>query len=134
MRWRNLILLLAAVFMLSGVCAYQASAQDDAIICPITELPDRLHQKVFNASVNVGVNRGAKLLQQSINVLHDPDIRVDGKVGPATRGALCGLSEDKVIETYKVQQANFYRGIVNRRPSQAKFLKGWLNRAAWEPQ
>lgn len=115
----------------------RADAQDDIIQCPdgqLASIPDRLHQKVFNASINVGVGRGARLLQQSINALRNPDISVDGRVGPATRGALCGLSEDAVIEQYKRQQAAFYRSIVARRPSQGKFLKGWLSRAAWEPE
>lgn len=98
----------------------KAHAQDDKIVCPITEIPDRLHQKLFNVSVNVGTNRGIKLLQQSINVLRDPDIAVDGRIGPATRGALCGLSEQAVIEVYKQRQAAFYQGIVSRRPRDRK--------------
>jgi lysozyme family protein len=137
--WISLIKAVLAALIVFAALSYasRAEAQDDIIQCPggqLTSIPDRLHQKLFNASINVGVGRGARLLQQSVNALRNPDIAVDGKIGPATRGALCGLSEDAVIEQYKRQQAAFYRSIVARRPSQGKFLKGWLNRAAWEPE
>jgi hypothetical protein len=31
------------------------------------------------------------------------------------------------------RQAAFYEGIVRNKPSQRKFLAGWLKRAAWIP-
>jgi hypothetical protein len=112
--------------------------ENGAIVCEagkLSGMPDRLHMKLFNASVNVGVRQGAKLLQQSINAIPGAayKVKVDGALGPLTRNALCGMNEQSVINEYKNKQAAFYRSIVARKPGQAKFLKGWLRRAAYEP-
>jgi len=57
----------------------------------------------------------------------------DGKIGPKTLRALCGLSETAVLNLYADRQAQFYRDLAGRKPSQQKFLGGWLKRAAWLP-
>ncbi len=114
-----------------------AAFADDTIVCNngiLKEMPSRLHQKLFNASVNVGTNRGIKLLQQSLRSFDRGSVVVDGRMGPITRNAMCGLSEQALIDRYCKEQLNFYEGIIKRKPSQAKYRRGWTNRAMWQPE
>lgn len=95
---------------------------------------ERLQIKLFDTGVNTGVGRAIKLLQQSINLINtQAKLKVDGALGPKTRAAMMGLSEHYILSTYSSEQADFYRGIVDRNPSQKRFLNGWLKRAAWIP-
>lgn len=95
---------------------------------------ERLQIKIFDTGVNTGVGQAVKLLQRSINlVCPKAGLKVDGALGPKTMAALKGLSESYLLSTYSSEQAAFYRGIVERNPSQQRFLKGWLRRAAWAP-
>lgn len=88
-----------------------------------------LAEKVFNTAVNAGNSRAFKLLQQAANAC-GASVTVDGAIGPKTIAALNTLDGNKVLAAYRVEQANFYKAIVQRDPSQSVFLKGWLNRAA----
>lgn len=110
---------------------------DDLIVCPADkspQIPDRLMAKLFDTAVNTGVSRATKLLQESLNDLRpDAGLALDGALGPKTRAALCGLSEEAVLMIFVEKQSAFYQSIVQKNPSQAKFLKGWLRRAAWLP-
>ena len=95
----------------------------DALACaPLAE-------KTFNTAVNAGNSRAFKLLQQAANAC-GAKLVVDGAIGPKTIAAVNSLDGSKVLAAYRTEQANFYKGIVQRDPSQAVFLKGWLNRAA----
>jgi type VI secretion system secreted protein VgrG len=102
--------------------------------------PSRLTAKVFDTGVNVGTGGAARILQNALNSLK-PAVRlkVDGALGPLTLDALDlalnapnGLN--RVLAAYADAQADYYRAIVRRKPSQAKFLTGWLRRAAWLPK
>ncbi len=145
-----LILALAAAFGCSApVCSVKAdppaaavqaapAATGDTVICLVDRspaIPDRLQMKLFDTAVNTGVPRAVKILQQSLNDLK-PEARltVDGKLGPKTKGAMCGLAEVDILRAYAARQAKFYQGIVARDPGQGKFLKGWLRRAEWLPE
>lgn len=88
-----------------------------------------LAEKVFNTAVNAGNSRAFKLLQQAANAC-GANIAVDGAIGPKTITAVNALDGQKVLAAYRVEQANFYKAIVQRDPSQSVFLKGWLARAA----
>jgi lysozyme family protein len=109
--------------------------QDGVIRCDkgeIPEFPDRIHQKLFDTAVNAGQARAVRILQEALNS-QKASLRVDGIIGPATRTAICGRSEQKILVAYSGRQETFYRGIVARNPAQRRFLKGWLDRAAWIP-
>ena len=103
-------------------------------------LPGRLTEKLFDTAVNMGPGRAAKLLQTAINSL-GPVVKlvVDGAIGPRTMDAL-GLildtpaGEGRILAAYAEAQSTHYRAIVKAKPSQEKFLKGWLRRAAWVPE
>ncbi|MBD5583885.1 MAG: peptidoglycan domain protein [Clostridia bacterium] len=52
----------------------------------------------------------------------------DGIVGPKTLAALNAVPARKTFERLMCMREAAYRRIVRNRPSQKKFLKGWLNR------
>lgn len=72
----------------------------DIIICRADEgpqIPDRLMAKLFDTAVNTGVSRATRLLQETLNDLRpQAGLAVDGALGPRTRAALCGLSEEAI--------------------------------------
>ena len=99
---------------------------------PLGELPERVRMKTFDIAVNAGTARAGKLLQQALNTL-GARLKVDGIIGPATRGALGGFPQEDVLDALCRAQEGHYRSLVKSRPANAKFLKGWLKRAAWKP-
>lgn len=84
---------------------------------------------VFCHGVNAGNKAAIILLQKAINVIYGVNIAVDGKIGVIT--LKYANRTDRVIDLGKElirQRNNFYRNIVKNKPSQKKFLNGWLNR------
>ena len=90
--------------------------------CKCSELPERLATHLFDAAVNHGTTTAIKMLQRAVNV---PD---DGLIGPKTIAAIQALPEKQVVYFLIQHRRNFYLKIVERNPSQMKFLKGWMNR------
>lgn len=90
--------------------------------CKCPELPERLAIHLFDAAVNHGTTTAIKMLQRAVNV---PD---DGDLGPKTLAAVKALPEKQVVYFFIQHRRNFYLKIVERNPSQMKFLKGWMNR------
>jgi lysozyme family protein len=52
----------------------------------------------------------------------------DGVIGPKTMAAINDANPKNLIAKFSDARANFYQGIVARKPDQARFIKGWLNR------
>lgn len=83
---------------------------------------------VFDFQVNAGA-QSARLLQRVLNDLGTkPPLTVDGAVGNGTLAALERSDSYAVYARFKQGRADYYRGLVERRPALGKFLKGWLNR------
>jgi lysozyme family protein len=76
----------------------------------------------FDTAVNMGVGRAVRFLQQSVGC------PVDGDFGPATQKAVDACDPGEAIVRYCNAREAFYRRIVQNKPSQAVFLKGWMNR------
>lgn len=61
---------------------------------------------------------------------------VDGSVGPKTVAAhkswLAEIGDKQAVDALAEWRRQWYRKIVEVRPSNGKFLKGWLNRANWQ--
>lgn len=101
-------------------------------------MPYPLSTLHFDAAVNHGVGGAGKLLQKTLNNYAqkaglDVCVDVDGAVGPKTLAALCQCLDLKgnvplICEIYCNEREKYYRSIVENNPSQAKFLRGWLNR------
>ena len=82
----------------------------------------------FDASVNHGPRNAAKLLQRVVGVTPD------GKIGPQTLGAVSRTPGYKLTTVLLFGRIAFYVKIVGARPSQIKFLRGWIRRVLhlWE--
>ena len=93
--------------------------------------------EVFDTSVNMGISRGAKFLQFALNVFNRDqknyrDLKVDGKIGPATIGAFRQfLKHDNpslLMKAQLLQRGSFYVNLALAKSSQERFIRGWLNR------
>lgn len=90
--------------------------------------------KVFDMSVNSGLNTGIKILQKTINILPPhPGIKEDGILGEETLNEINGKEDDYVREvflpTYRVECWHHYEKIIKSNPSQKVFRDGWEKRA-----
>ena len=92
----------------------------NAAYCEV--LPKGLDYVVFDFAVNAGTGRAVKTLQSAIGVV------ADGVIGPRTRAAINGANPKDLVTKFSDARADFYQGIVARRPDQARFIRGWLNR------
>ncbi|MBY0393268.1 MAG: hypothetical protein K2Q27_08375 [Novosphingobium sp.] len=108
--------------------------------------PQPIGEMLFDQAVNGGARAARKLLQRAINtcVMHpgfraarpNMAVTVDGQIGPQTRRSLAEvmkwptLGKAAVVDAYRDAVSERYRAIVRRFPSQQRFLKGWLARAA----
>ena len=94
--------------------------------CLNTLKSDKIALSVCDFIVNAGV-WGAKKAQAALNELGF-DLRVDGILGTKSLAALNEVDENKFLEKYHDLQRRYYRVLVANKPSQKKFLTGWLNR------
>lgn len=78
--------------------------------------------QVFDMAVNAGVKRAITLFQRA---LHQTE---DGVLGFNTMGAYRAADKSSLRDAYAAERARFYRSLVAQKPSQAKFLPGWLKR------
>ena len=94
---------------------YWLPAHCDALI-------DALSVIHFDSSVNNGVGQASKFLQRCLGV------QDDGIIGPATLAKLATTNQALLEPIYILQRQKFYELIVQEKPDQEQFLKGWLNR------
>lgn len=88
----------------------------------------RVAAKLFDMSVNMGP-RQATLLAQGV-----AGATPDGKYGPRTEAALNALPPAVALNNLSIAQTNFYHGLIRKKPSNQKFLTGWLRRARKIPE
>ena len=81
----------------------------------------------FDASVNHGPGGAKRLLQRAL-VACGHDISVDGMVGPKTLEAASLTRPADLGRAYLEQRSALYHRIVERKPDQKRFIRGWLNR------
>ncbi|MCQ4763214.1 glycoside hydrolase family 108 protein [Cloacibacillus evryensis] len=104
------------------------------------KMPEPLCMLHFDAAVNHGLGGAAKLMQKTINNYAAKaglklSVAVDGELGPKSMAALDACIRHKnnlrlICEIYINEREKYFRAIVAANPSQACFLKGWLNRIA----
>lgn len=90
---------------------------------------DMIRVHLFDMGVNAGVGAAIKLLQKAINKVYGVKIATDGAIGNITltyTNNKAKLSE--LVNEFINQRKGYYQDIVKRKPSQSKFLQGWLNR------
>jgi len=102
-------------------------------------IPDQgIAEELFDTGVNMGVSRAVEFLQEGINLLNRdqqnyPDILVDGKFGRNTLTALQNCLGQKNGGAYLLKLMNILQGMhyidyARKKPSQEKYMRGWLNR------
>lgn len=94
---------------------YWSKAQCGMFSAPVATM-------LFDTSVNMGITPAAKMLQKALNVV------VDGVVGPVTINAAKSMDFQVICRSIADQRVQYYKAIVERNPSQAKYIKGWLRR------
>lgn len=85
--------------------------------------------KLFDMSVNMGKGTAAKLIQRACCDLNR-SVAIDGGLGPYTIEAINSLEPLALLSKLRELAAGHYYGLVSRNPKLAKFLNGWLKRAA----
>lgn len=101
----------------------------------INKLPAELQPQLFDIAVNSGGHRAIELVQITHNqfVCRIDDLFEDGRMGPKTRKAVEAAIEKAGWQRFNnalmFTRIDFYKDLVRRRPSQERFLRGWLNRA-----
>ena len=120
---------------ISLVTVEQAAAlyKQDFFVHPrIYKLPKEIQEFVFDCSVNHGPPRAVMFVQNILNQAGFGYLDIDGMIGRKTASAAQKAQDamEVLFLTALVQhRIKFYNMIVERNPSQAKFLKGWKNRA-----
>lgn len=71
---------------------------------------------------NCGVSTAAKKIQGVLG------ITADGVIGPGSLKSINEANQEQLFNNLKAKRESYYRAIVANKPSQSKFLKGWLNR------
>ena len=84
---------------------------------------DVVAQNIYLFGVNAGISRSIKAAQKVSGVV------VDGKIGPKTIEAINNMNENDFKKAFDTEEIAHYNSIVQKNPSQERFLKGWLNRS-----
>ena len=87
---------------------------------------DIVSQKVafelFDTAVNMGVRTASKLIQGCT------DVHPDGAIGNITLQAINETDEELLLLRFKLAKIARYAYLVKKRPTNKKFLLGWINR------
>lgn len=87
------------------------------------QVPEAVRDIHFDAAVNHGVTRAAKLLQEAAGV------EQDGVIGPVTLSAAeHDYTHVALRARYLVARYRFYGKIISRDRSQLTFIAGWMKR------
>ena len=103
----------------------------------IDQLPDVLHDTVFDMYVNAGVN-AIKVLQRLLTQMGH-GLTDDGVIGPITVAACyaaAAVSASHLRDAYGIARRNYYYSLADQRPASRKYARrrdggkgGWIARA-----
>ncbi|WP_323769216.1 holin-associated N-acetylmuramidase [Antarctobacter sp.] len=103
----------------------------------IAELPEPLHETVFDMYVNAGGN-AVKILQRLLKQMGE-EVSVDGAIGPQTIAATVrayAKAPGHMVDAYGIARRNYYFRIADNRPASRKYARtraggkgGWIKRA-----
>lgn len=85
--------------------------------------PEYYALMVFDTAVNQGGSFARKTLQHTLGV------KADGVIGNITLRALDSALELTLLTDYTQLRLLRYGNLVHKKPAQAKFLNGWINRS-----
>ena len=84
--------------------------------------------KCLDMSVNMGFHQAHVLVQRACTECGLP-LTDDGLFGPATVKAVNSIPDDELLQAIRGQAQDFYRKLAREKPSNERFLAGWLARA-----
>lgn len=87
------------------------------------KLPFPVNAIHFDVAVNAGSSRATKLIQQAAGCKP-----IDGSFGPQTLKIVNSKNPVELVHAMLVAREKFYYKLVEQKPTNSKFLKGWLNR------
>jgi lysozyme family protein len=95
------------------------------------KLPDSIQANVFDMGVNAGQSRSIKILQQMLEDKGYELGSINGKINQPTVDACAkaeknGVNLRSLFSDYRIE---FYKDLVERKPKNKVYLKGWINRA-----
>lgn len=113
---------------IAAITEAQARAfyQSEYVVRPgFSKIDDEdLMELVVDCGVNHGVDKASRWLQQAAKV------PVDGKVGVITISVVNGAPWLSLFLRIVGYRTRYYAAIVEHKPSQLKYLEGWMDRAA----
>jgi len=83
----------------------------------------KIANSIFDFGVNAGSNTSMELAQKTVGSY------VDGKNGNNTLKALNSFDERLFVAEFALNKIDHYCDIVDKKPTQLKYLKGWVRRA-----
>jgi len=89
----------------------------------------KVAEKIFHTTVNTGVYQSHLILQRALNAVGHRSLVEDGILGNMTFEAVNKSQPRCLLPALRSELAGFYRLIIAKRPSQSKFMNGWLKRA-----
>ena len=84
----------------------------------------RVLTMMLSEAVVSGCGTMTKMVQESCHCA------IDGHSGPKTRQAFDDIATDVFIKNFTYLRIQRFRKIVERDPSQERFIRGWINRAS----
>lgn len=89
-------------------------------------------RELFESGVNCGTTRASIWFQQTINLLTDEELDVDGIIGKKTLAALSifndSASRELILKMLNAYQANHYIKLCTNDSTQKTFIRGWFRR------
>lgn len=101
----------------------------------VLRLSSAVAAELVDTAINTGPVPAVRFLQRALNVLNRkgtlyPDIQVDGRMGPASLGALRLYlrvrSESALVRALNCLQGTYYIELAERREKDERFVYGWL--------
>lgn len=128
-RWRKKPVSVADVANMQvqeAMAIYKAWYWDSMDLDEIVHTGEQM--SMFDIGVVMGIGIPPKFAQQICNA-HGGNLVLDGHIGPKTIAGINSVVEAVFIRDFSSKTEARFRGIVAANGTQAKFLKGWLNRA-----
>lgn len=90
---------------------------------------DMIRTHLYDMSINAGTGAAVKLLQKSINKVYGVTIATDGAIGNITLTYANNKTKLNELANELISQRRiYYQELADRKPTNKKFLQGWLNR------
>jgi lysozyme family protein len=89
---------------------------------------ENIASKLLDLAVHTGISQAALLIQRALRAAGEP-VDEDGVIGPATLAAVDKADPTALSAALKSEAAGYYRLLAALKPSQQRFIAGWINRA-----